>query len=139
MTKQLATIVVALALCLAGCGWLSPYGDPVQLITGPPGSSFGCFLHSVSGSLVVDPKYGTAIIDNQSATLTTVAWRTGFTARRIGSQVVVIDPQGNEVATTGKSYRIAGGLVSPGGSSGLVWPELRTLVFWACNSVTPLP
>jgi hypothetical protein len=119
---------------------LVPNGDAVQLITGPPGGSLGCFLNHASGRLVVDPKYGTAIVDNdvRGSTPMTVAWRPGFTARHVGSEVEVLDAQGNSVAITGRSYMVPGGLVSAGGSSGLVWPELRILVFWACDSVTPL-
>ena len=97
--------------------------------------------------LVVDPTYGTAIIAAKNVNSMvglpevplTVAWPAGFTARRSGSEVEVLDPQGNAVALTGRNYQLEGGLVLPGGSSGLHWPELRTNVFWACGSVEPLP
>jgi hypothetical protein len=140
VTKQLAA-TLALALCLVGCGLLAPDGDPVQLLTGPPGDWGGCFTNAAAGPLSVDPKYGTAIIDNdvRSTSPVTVAWRPGFTGRRIGSEVQVFDPHGNAVAITGKSYVLAGGYVSAGGSSGLDWPGLPIDVFWACDFVTPMP
>jgi hypothetical protein len=146
VTKRIATIVVALALCLVGCGWLPPYGDPVQLLTGPPdGNGGGCFAASASGLLVVDATHGTAIVGNNLPSMVglgdvpvTVAWRPGFTARRSGSEVEVLDPQGSVVATTGRSYLIPGGYVSAGGSS-LNWPGLTTDVFWACGDPEPLP
>jgi hypothetical protein len=118
-----------------------PNGDPVRLLTGPPGDWGGCFTDSASGPLIVDPKYGTAIVDNDvhAVSPVTVAWRPGYTARRIGSEVEVLDPQGNTVASTGRSYWLAGGYVSAGGSSGLDWPQLPIGVFWACDLVTPLP
>ena len=142
MTKQLAA-ALALALCLVGCGSLVPKGEAVQLITGPPNHN-GCFAADVAGLLVVDPTYGTAIVGNNLPSMVqlsdvpvTVAWRPGFTARRSGSEVEVLDPQGNVVATTGRSYRFMGGYVRAGGSSGLEWPELRTDVLWACGDPQP--
>jgi hypothetical protein len=136
VTKQLAA-ALALALCLVGCG-----GDPVQLLTGEPLGPNSCFASATgTGLLVVDPTYGTAIIDNGQHSLVglgneplTVAWRPGFTARRSGSEVEVLDPQGNVVATTGRSYTIDGGL-----SSGPTWPDPEGTVFWACDKVQPLP
>jgi hypothetical protein len=146
VTKQLATIVVALALCLVGCGLLPPHGDPVQLLAGPPGGYSGCFAADVSGLLVVDPTYGTAIVANNHPSMlglsdvpVTVAWRPGFTARRSGSEVEVLDPQGNVVATTGRSYHFLGGGVAAGGSSGIVWPELTKSVLLACGHLDLLP
>lgn len=145
MTKRVAA-TLALALCLIGCGWLPSDGGPVQLLTGPPGFVPGCFTNSASGPLIVDPTYGTAIIDEIMIRVTgtrpppiPIAWRPGFTARRIGSEVEVLDPQGNAVAITGKSYTLAGGYVSAGGSSGLDWPGLPVGVFWACDFVIPQP
>jgi hypothetical protein len=146
VTKRVAASL-ALALCLVGCSWLAPNGDSVQLLTGPPGSSsLGCFTDAATGPLIVDPKYGTAIIDEVMIKVSgtrpppvPVAWRPGFSARHVGSEVEVFDPQGNAVAITGRSYVLAGGYVSAGGSSGLDWPELPIGVFWACGFVAPQP
>ena len=149
MTKQLATIGVALAvaLCLVGCGLLPGHGDPVQLITGQALAPNSCFAADVAGLLVVDPTYGTAIVAQAGVgsmvgvtdVPTTVAWRPGFTARRSGSEVEVLNPLGIVVATTGRSYRFSGGIVSAGGSSGVQLSERTTLVIWACGDTQPLP
>lgn len=143
MTKQLATVVVALALCLAGCG-LMPHSDQVQLITAPA-SHTGCFVADQYGLLVVDPTDGTALTGTGhpnmrlgSDGLSTVAWPHGFTARRSGSEVEVLDPQGNVVATTGRSYHFLGGFVQAGGA-GLGWPELTKSVLLACGHLDLWP
>ena len=123
-------VLAGVAVLAVGCG-LMPSSQSVQLLTGspPPIGSGGCFTNSASGQLVVDPKYGTAIIndDVQATFPVTVAWRPGFTARHFGSEVEVLDPQGNVVAVTGRSYRIAGGYVD--------WPGLSVHLFWACDFV----
>jgi hypothetical protein len=114
--------------------------DPVQLVTGFPtmiGDNGGCFTDSAAGPLLVDPKYGTAIIDTDvhSTGPVPVAWRLGFTGRRVGSEIEVLDPKGNVVATTGHMYRIAGGYVSP-----VTFPNLPANgMFWACDFVIPQP
>ena len=141
--KKRVAAILAVAMLLIGCGTLR---EPVPLLAGPPGGFGGCFTNSASGPLIADPKYGTAMIDEIMVRVTgtrppaiPVAWRAGFTARRSGAEVEVMDPQGNVVAITGRSYLIPGGYVDAGGSSGLNWPDLPVGVFWACGSVTPLP
>jgi hypothetical protein len=129
-----ATTALALALSLVGCGSAEASGDPVQLITGvPPGMGGGCYTNSAVGPLIVDPTYGTAITDENGGGTTPVVWRPGFTGRRVGSEIVVRDSNGNVVATTGRTYKIAGGYVSGGPD----WPELPTRMFWACDFVIP--
>jgi hypothetical protein len=113
-----------------------------QLITGPPGPRGNpCFVDYAEGPLVVDPTYGTAIIDTdvRATTPIPVAWSSGFTARRLGPEVVVLDPHGNVVAVTGRNYRIAGGYVAAGGSSGINWPDLPVGVFLACSFAVQQP
>jgi hypothetical protein len=141
VTKQLATIVAALALCLAGCGGLPPNGDPVRILTAPRPE---CFVADVAGRLVVDSTDGTAIVGDGHENMlvggpvpVTVAWPPGFTARRSGAEVEVLDPRGNVVGTTGRSYTFLGGYVAAGGSSGLVWPELTKTVLLSCGNLEP--
>lgn len=130
-----AATALALALGLVGCVVTAPQGDVVQLVTGvPPGlrgnnGEVACYTNSVTGLLTVDPTYGTAI----TGPYTPVVWRPGFTGRRVGSEVAVLDPKGNVVATTGHTYTIAGGYVGGGPD----WPEMPTRVFWACDFVIP--
>lgn len=146
MTQRALGVVVALVMSLVGCGLL-PGDESVRLLTGPPGiDRGGCFTFGVTGRLIADPTYGTAIIAESMAAVTgttpppiPVAWRPGFTARRIGSEVAVFDRNGNQVAVTGRSYSLDGGYMSAGGSSGLAWPELPVDVFWACDRVTSVP
>src|SRR5262245_34506710 len=84
-----ATLV--LAVTLVGC---EKGFQMVPLVTGVPdpmkglNGSIGCFTNSASGPLVTDPIYGTAIIDGDTHATSPalVAWRPGFTARRVGSE-----------------------------------------------------
>jgi hypothetical protein len=124
---------LALALLVLGCGPSAAevqQGVPVQLLTGDyqgMASGGGCFTYWATGPLSVDATSGTAIMDADAGATTTepVMWRPGFTARRVGSEVVVLDPNGNVVAVTGRKYKIEGGHVSAG--------------FFACGFVTQLP
>lgn len=122
MTKQLATIVVALALCLVGCGEpASPSGEPFELVTSwepgraPVNGGVSACRPGwwTAGRLVVDPKRGTAIeveggdVYKKGATKP-VLWWPIFTGRRVGNEVFVLGPDGNVVAVTGRRYRIGG-------------------------------
>lgn len=108
---RLATASLALALCLLGCG-STDEPVPVPLLTGVR----ECLVDAALGLLTVDPKYGTAIIDEQGALSdrrpTPVMWPPGYTGWWVGPDVVVRNAQGNVVATTGRRYRIAGGPVA---------------------------
>ena len=128
---------LAVVLVLAGCTQASvaPVQElsvPVQLLTQPSDApQGGCYTNAASGLLVVDPKYGTAIIDEDAAAVThraprpaPVMWRPGFTGRRSGSEVQVIDPEGRVVAVTGHKYRLEGAY------------EAYVNAFLACGDVT---
>jgi hypothetical protein len=130
MKGLMATIAVVLGL--VGC---LPSGG--QLLTGDPLGGELCYLATASGRLVVDPSHGTAIIGSGGTVdgRTIVAWRPGYTARRIGFEVEVLDPQGRVVATTGRSYLIPGGYVDPGEFGR---PDLPRMVWWACDDPEPL-
>ena len=131
--------MLALAVYLVACSSALPQDDSIALLTGPPGYRYegaGCFTNWARGRLIVDPTYGTAIVDEDVGGYTSiVAWRPGFTARRVGSEVAVFDQNGTRVAVTGGTYLIDGGYVAPGGSSGIIWPDLKIGVFWACDRV----
>jgi hypothetical protein len=109
-------VAAILVLVLASCGSTISGGAPVQLLTGVvPGytENGGCFTNFAVGTLVVDEKYGTAITDETAMSdhpvTTPVMWRPGFTGRRAGSEVEVMDRQGLVVARTNQRYQIAGG------------------------------
>lgn len=139
MGKRVAAILV-LALAVVGCEPSS--SDSVLLVTGAPTMAKGlngeiaCFTNAASGPLVTDPRYGTAIVDRggpnpQNNVAIPVAWRPGFSGRRAGSEVEVLDPAGNIVAVTGREYLIEGGGVTPE-----IWPGLPMPgAFWACGFV----
>ena len=155
MKRVAATLVVALVL--VGCGMLPP--GPVHLLTPGPadqiiGSSVyntygpdGCVSMPHAGDLVADATYGTAFIATGGAAATPlpVVWRRGFTGRRSGSEVQVVDPQGNVVAVTGHAYRFNGGYVLTNGGntsnnadfdwSGLPVPR----AFFSCGRVNSQP
>lgn len=106
-----------------------PLLNGVPLLTGVPPmvGGGGCFTNSAMGLLVVDAAAGTAIIDEdvRASVPMRVMWRPGFSARRVGSEVEVLDQGGSVVATTGRRYRIDGGYVDG--------------AFWACDRVVPQP
>jgi hypothetical protein len=112
----------ALALTLYLAGFATASDESVRLVT-HNSLPVGCYTNWAAGPLIVDPEYGTAIKDiDVSGSTAPVTWRPGFTARRVGSEVEVLDPDGKAVAITGGSYRIAGGYVHD--------------EFWACDFVT---
>jgi hypothetical protein len=107
--------LVAVVLVVAGCQGLLPTTQ-VQLLTGNPEGGEDCNLLPHEGSLVVDPNYGTAVIQDApwgkaGSSPVTMAWRPGFIGRRVGSEVEVVDPDGRVHATTGQHISFY-----PGGS-----------------------
>ncbi len=63
---------------------------------------------NVTGPLVVDPEFGTALIIEDVGNMpfrTVVQWPEGYTARQAGREVAVLDENGSVVAVTGKMYR----------------------------------
>jgi hypothetical protein len=132
-------LAALLAAAVFGCG-SSPgpsLGEPIHLVTGSPIGGRGCFTFAAQGMLVVDQTYGVAIVVANGpgpSTRAIVAWRPGFTGRRVGPEVAVVNPDGQVVATTGRSYRIAGGYVDNMSTPGL---PVATSAFWACDFVDP--
>ena len=135
MTRIAATLVIG--LLVTGCGLLRepvPTPEPVQLLTSDP-QQRGCYSLQIDVPLSVDPTYGTGSGQQivRGDWVQVVAWRAGFTGRRIGSEVEVLDPQGNVVATTGHTYSLQGGY-PPTPSN---WPGFPYNIFWACGDVHP--
>ena len=92
-----AAAALAFALLLAGCG---PSGEPVELLTGDS----ACYLggeQGVTGELVAGGPYGTMFNGD------TVMWPKGYTGRRAGDEIEVLDADGGVRATTGRTYHIA--------------------------------
>ncbi len=92
-----------MALSLLGCspaGLIAPLGEPVPLLTG----DLGCYAGGEGGPtapLLAEPQYGTSFFGKP------VMWPSGYTARRVGTEVAVIDTKGNVKATTGRIYHIS--------------------------------
>jgi hypothetical protein len=127
-----ATTTLALALCLLGCssaqsdGSAAPSGkpvspatsgEPVELLTGVSAECWAGAGPTVEGPLLSDPKAGTTIKQELSrgqpsdGSIVPVMWPTGYTGRRVGLEVEVLDPAGNVVAVTGRRYLLEAGPV----------------------------
>jgi hypothetical protein len=112
-SRIVAACAALVAVVLVGCG--PAPNPPVHLLTGPD----TCYLNQVEGLLVVDAKYGTAILEEGASRPMPVAWFPGFTGRQVGSEVEVLDPGGHVAATTGQRTKLQGGY---GGVNGVtVW------------------
>ena len=105
-------ISIALAMSLLGCyggsasaPTASPSG-PVPLLTVETQTRFGgCVLDAFYvADVIADPTTGTPTDATTGKSF--LAWPKGFTARRAGSEVEVLDPAGNVVLTTGQRYRV---------------------------------
>jgi hypothetical protein len=91
---------LALALWVLGCASKAPPGEPVELLT----ARLGCYAGGeggATGTLAVDPKHGTSFLGHP------VMWPAGYTARRVGAEVMVLDRDGEVKATTGRTYHIS--------------------------------
>ena len=90
------TTALALALCVLACGSKAPPADQVGLVTVSPGGEIGCWLMPTYGELVADAEFGVALRGGTPA-----VWPLGYTGRRVGSEVEVLDGSQNVVARTG--------------------------------------
>ena len=141
-------VTLAVALCLLGCGSSTPPGETIELLTGPmPFDEDECSQDFyVASMLLVDPNYGIAVAGFLADQRTPVMWPPGFTGRRAGRQVLVVDTVGNVVAATGLSYSIRGNVLfvlpEPDLSTyrrGVVLSPIREDVLYACGSLRPDP
>lgn len=112
-------------------------GGSVPLLTGEGYGGGGCYLNWFVDELVVDPVNGTAIIeeyttdDGPQTRVLPIMWPPGYTARRSGSEVEVLAPNGAVVVRTGATYRIQGGYEGP------VWRtcNMTPMLNWTPNPV----
>jgi hypothetical protein len=122
------TATLALALCLLGCAAvveLAPSSEPVKLQTYSLVGVQACCIPCIAGPLVPDEATGTAIRVEAAAgdfggcgvrpdsgmgrspevTRTEpVTWPVGYTGRRVGSVVEILNTKGEVVARTGERY-----------------------------------
>ena len=92
-----AAATLALAVGVLGCG----AGGPVKLLTGVGEACYAGGEQGATAPLVVDLQHGTSFAGRP------VMWPIGFTARRAGAEVEVLDAEGNVRATTGRIYHIS--------------------------------
>ena len=125
-------LAVAFAFAAAGCA-----GSPVYLLTGsdpnrPPVPSrqptpittvtsnlptVGCYTNFALGLLSVDPQYGTRIADGTiGGGSGPVMWPVGYTARKSGSEVEVLDKRsrGEDARWEKERERLQAALRGPG-------------------------
>ena len=122
-----AFLASALAACVAG-GPGEPIRsrDDVGILVAPSPQvrdgqvTMGCAAALIEGELVEDPDAGVAILDGGSPR--PVVWPTGYSARRVGSEVQVLDASSGVVATTGEDVSMGGGAIDDGG-----------VRWWACD------
>jgi hypothetical protein len=116
---RLAVLAGIVLLLVAGFVALSRLpGEPVALrTTATPGyaTQYGCYTAGTGGRLVVDAEAGTAIIETQMGHgYVRVTWPRGYTARRSGSEVEVLNRFGEVAARTGTDVYFPGGYESGG-------------------------
>ena len=131
--KRIAATAL-LSLFMIGCGERVQQPERVSLVTGvakdeqlPNGEPSGCYAQQTVIELTYDPTWGTG------SSYGPIAWRPGYTARRAGSEIEILDPDGNVEAITGKKYWVMGG--NPNG-----WPDPqpeKPIQFWICAPVLP--
>ena len=80
----------------------------------------GCAAALIEGVLVADTGAGVVLV--AGGTPTPIVWPAGYSARRVGAEVQVLDVVGRVVATTGESVQIGGGAIDGGG-----------IRWWACD------
>ena len=120
--RPIAT-TVALALCLLGC----VFRQQVPLSTSATDSGGGCWLMHEVVDLIADPTSGTPTIKGTGAPL---KWPRGYTARRAGTEVEVLDRDGTVVLTTGGRYSVC-----PSPDSDYTKPVSE----WVIGMVEPCP
>ena len=118
-----AVVMLAIAGSVGACG----SGEPVTLLTGNPQP--GCYLANTTGMLIIDAQAGTAIVSEDMARTTVpVRWPAGYTGRKNGVRVEIVDAAGRVVARTGQRYELLGGYNGDGtwaACVGGVYPPLN--------------
>ena len=103
---------LALALTVSACG-----SSPATIKTLDPNDrDESCYLSGVAGDLVIDSTAGTAIIDDMTGQRVIVTWPQAWTGRSSGSQVEIINRQGQPAYRTGTHVNLSGGFSHADGS-----------------------
>ena len=98
--RRIATSL-ALALCLLGCDASVPASEPIALrTTDSDAVDPNCYLAGTAAQLILDPSAGLAWRFGPDD-IRPVIWPRGYTARRVGSEIQVLNPDGFVVARSG--------------------------------------
>jgi hypothetical protein len=105
-------VVLALAITGMGVGTSrqdSPGALPLLTQASRAGGPMGpaCYLSFATGRLVLDVRYGAAIVENGAPM--PVMWPIDYRARASGGELEVVDASGASIVTTGSTVRIWGG------------------------------
>jgi hypothetical protein len=100
--------LIALAPALQGCALLS---QPVALAVRDDPFTPACHTSFTVGTLVPDAKMGTAIVQDadQGGGTIPIRWPAGFTGRRVGGVIEVLNNDGAVIARTGEHDKFLGG------------------------------
>jgi hypothetical protein len=104
----LMSVAMAGAICWAFFGPLRP---SVTLLSGDGPFHHGegivsCYTNFAVGELVLDPTYGTAIVETDQST--PIMWPEGYRGRHSIWDLEVVDESGHVVARTGTRVQIEG-------------------------------
>ena len=106
MNQLRLAIALLLVLGAAGCmGTPSPGPDTVLLKGRIDGEE--CHSGSTVGTLVANT-IGVSIRRDEDGQVVDVYWPGGFTGRRAGTEVEILDDGGRVVARTGQKYKLLG-------------------------------
>jgi len=160
MSRRIVAVLVAglFVLVVAGCSTtlapkvVAPTGKPVTLLTGAmPFDADECSSQYPPAVVLPDPKYGTAFARDYGYPPAPIMWPPGYTARVVGDQTVVVDPDGYVVAKSGESYLLPGNILIA--DPNRAWPNrddtkyrrgwVNSLIgpdmFYACGPASPTP
>ena len=104
--KRLA-LAMLLILAAAGCtGGPSASADTVALKGRIDGSH--CHAGFTDGTLVAQA-IGVGMLRDEDGRIVDIYWPDGFTGRRAGTEIDILDGSGRVVARTGQRYKLLGG------------------------------
>ena len=93
--------MLALALCLLGCDALAR-SEPIEVRTSETNAHDAqCFLAGAAAELILDPSVGLAWRSGPSD-IRPVIWPRGYTARRVGFDIQVVNRNGLVIARSGR-------------------------------------
>jgi hypothetical protein len=111
-------LALAVLMAISACSPLGTAADPaassgmetVILLTGDL-EPVGCPAALIEGQLVPDASAGSAILVGGNTTR--IRWPSGYSGRRNGAEVEILDQGGRVVARTGTRVRLTGGEMEP--------------------------